>query len=55
MFENSSTAGLVALQIGIMFSILFVVLAINQWILSEHFTTVIENQETIIQILNSTK
>lgn len=54
MFENSSTAGLIALQIGIMFAILFVILSINQWIISEHFQTVIENQETIIQLLNKT-
>lgn len=55
MFDHSSTAGLIALQIGIMFAILFVVLAFNQWILSEHFKTVVDNQETIIQMLNSTK
>lgn len=55
MFEHSSTAGLIALQIGLMFTLLFVILAINQWIISENFKIVIENQETIIQMLNSTK
>jgi len=55
MFEHSSTAGLVALQIGVMFALLFGVLAVYNWTNGEYFNTIIDNQETIIQLLNSTK
>jgi len=50
-----SSSGLIILQIGIMFALLFLLLTVYHFEFVEYYKQVISNQETIINLLNSTK
>lgn len=49
------TSGLVILQIGGMFGLLFFLLTVYHFEFVEYYKEIIANQEIIINILNSTK
>ena len=48
------TFGLISLQIGIMFGVLFVMIALENFTQQYYIDQIITNQETIISFLNST-